>query len=227
MKLLLVEDNKDIAELIFDFFENVGVAMDYASNGIQGLNLASSEDYDCIILDIMLPGLDGLSVCQELREQGNDTPVIMLTARDTNDDTLEGFQHGADDYVIKPFELEVLQARIQAVIRRCSGAGFKKEIVCGSLHIDVQTRAASWDGKPLKLNPTCYAILLLLARSYPNPVQRNDIERHLWGDEPPEEDVLRKHIYHLRKVLDKPFAQELITTIPKVGYALAKPGNES
>lgn len=222
MKLLLVEDNKDIADVIFDYFESAGMTMDYAANGMQGLSLASSENYDCIILDIMLPGIDGLSVCKQLREEGRDTPIIMLTARDTNEDTLMGFQHGADDYVIKPFELEVLEARIRAVLRRTSGTGFKKEVLCGPLRIDVQARQAYRENVLLKLNPTCYSILVLLARQSPNPVAREDIERHLWGDEPPEEDVLRKHIYHLRKVVDKPFASELITTIPKVGYSIGK-----
>lgn len=220
MKILLVEDNKDIAEMIFDYFETAGVMMDYAANGIQGLSLASQENYDCIILDIMLPGMDGLSLCRELRTQQIDTPVIMLTARDTHQDMLSGFKDGADDYVVKPFALEVLEARIQAVTRRTSGTGFKKDIICGPLRIDVQARSAYRNDCPLKLNPSCYTILLLLARQSPNPVSRKELERQLWGDEPPEEDVLRKHIYQLRKIVDKPFEQELITTIPKIGYAI-------
>lgn len=151
----------------------------------------------------------------------------MLTARDTSEDTLLGFQHSADDYVVKPFELEVLKARILDVIRRTSGAGFKKQLVCGPLCIDVQARQAFRDGQLLKLNPSCYAILLLLARQSPNPVARDAIERHLWVDEPPDEDVLHKHIYHLRKVVDKPYYKELINTIPKVGYVLAVNGEYS
>ena len=109
MKLLLIEDNKDIAEVIFEYFEQAGAVLDYAANGNQGLELALHESYDCIITDVMLPGKDGLSICAELREQGVNTPIIMLTARDTREDMLLGFHNGADDYVVKPFELELLE----------------------------------------------------------------------------------------------------------------------
>lgn len=220
MKLLLVEDNKDIADVIFDFFESAGVQMDYAANGIQGASLAETGEYDGIILDLMLPGIDGLTVSKQLRAKGVNTPIIMLTARDTNDDILWGFESGADDYVIKPFELDILYARVKAVIRRTSGIGFNNEIRCQSVRVDVQARKAYRDNTLLKLNPTCFAILLLLARKYPNPVSRGELEQHLWGDDVPDEDILRKHIYHLRSVIDKPFSKDLITNIPKVGYAI-------
>ena len=109
MNILLVEDNRDIAELIFDYFEADGVTLDYAATGKQGLNLALEHDYDCIILDIMLPGIDGLTICQILRETGKNTPIIMLTARDTKEDLLDGLNGGADDYLVKPFALEILE----------------------------------------------------------------------------------------------------------------------
>lgn len=220
MKLLLVEDNKDIAELIFDYFEGNGATLDYAANGNQGLALASQGSYDCIILDIMLPGIDGLSICQMLREQGNNAPIIMLTARDTNEDILHGFHGGADDYVVKPFELEVLEARIAALVRRFGGIGFQKQHQCGPIRIDVQTRQVFRDHTQLRLNPTCYALLLLLVQHHPTPISREQIEYHIWDDDPPDEDVLRKHIYQLRQIVDKPFAQPLIKTLPKVGYVL-------
>lgn len=220
MRILVVEDNRDIAELVFDFFESSDVTLDYAANGLQGYSLASEHTYDCIILDIMLPGMDGLSVSRALRELGINTPIVMLTARDSDDDVLAGFQCGADDYVVKPFELKVLEARILAVVRRMSGEGFKREIVLGSLRIDLLKRQAFREGQLLKLNPTCYSILLFLSRQADHPVTRGELERHIWGEEPPEEDVLRKHIYQLRKIVDKPFKQDLITTIPKVGYRI-------
>lgn len=220
MKLLLVEDNKDIAELIFDYFELAGATLDYAATGTHGATLASEETYDCIILDIMLPGVDGLTICHRLRTEGNNTPIIMLTARDTRNDLLAGFKDGADDYVVKPFELEVLQARINAVVRRSGGIGFQKEFICGPLKIQLNTRKVYRESTLLTLNPTCYSILLLLVKNHPSPTNKRDVERHLWGDDLPDSDILRKHIYQLRKVVDKPFATDLIRTIPKVGYVI-------
>lgn len=220
MKLLLVEDSKDIADVIFEYFERTGATMDYAANGNQGAVLAEKGSYDCIILDIMLPGMDGLSICQHLREQGNNTPIIILTARDTNEDILSGFNDGADDYVVKPFELEVLEARINAIIRRTAGIGFQKEYICGPLRINVNTRQIFRGNTLLRLNPTCYAILQLLTQKHPLHTTREEIERHIWNDEPPDEDVLRKHIYQLRKVVDKPFEQSIIKTLPKIGYVI-------
>lgn len=220
MKLLLVEDNQDIAELIFDYFEGDGVALDYAATGNQGAYLASTECYDCIILDLMLPGVDGMTICRKLREEGNNTPIVILTARDTNEDLLNGLRDGADDYVVKPFELEVLEARIQAVLRRAGGIGFSKQYICGPLKIDVQTRQVYRDDTLLRLNPTCYSILLLLAQNYPSPTSRQEIERHIWQDDPPDEDILRKHMYQLRKVVDKPFEKTIVKTLPKIGYTL-------
>lgn len=223
MKLLLIEDNKDIADVVFEYFETDGHQLDYAANGIQGKTLAATGNYDCIILDVMLPRLDGISVCEQLRCNGVDTPIIMLTARDTHDDVIDGFQSGADDYIVKPFELEILEARIHAVIRRTSGIGFKRELIFGPLRIDVKSRQAYRDNLLIKLNPTCFAILRLLTQRAPDPVSRNELERNIWGDDLPDDDVLRKHIYHLRRMVDKPFSQDLITTIPKIGYALVMP----
>ena len=220
MKILLVEDNKDIAEIIFDHFEASGCVLDYAANGNQGLFLANSGSYDCIILDIMLPGIDGITLCQQLRDEGNNTPIIMLTARDTGTDMLAGFKHGADDYVVKPFDLDILQARIHAVTRRSGGLAFQKHYQCGPLRIDVQAHQVFREQTLLKLNPTCYEILLLLAKKHPQPVSREEIERTLWQDEPPQQDILRKHIYQLRKIVDAPHNRSIIKTLPKVGYAI-------
>lgn len=220
MKILLVEDNRDIADVIFDYFDRPDYILDYAATGTHAEKLTREESYDCIILDIMLPGVDGISLCQQLRKDFINTPVIMLTARDTNEDILQGLNCGADDYVVKPFELEVLEARINAVVRRFDKIGFQKELACGPLKIDVNARRVSRQSCDLRLNPTCYAILLLLAKNSPNPVSREDIERQIWDDDPPEEDVLRKHIYQLRTVVDKPFQQQIIKTFPKIGYAI-------
>lgn len=220
MKLLLIEDNNDIAELIFDYFEQLKYELDYASNGVQGLQLATQHQYDCVILDIMLPGIDGIELCEQLRCDGNNTPIIMLTARDSQQDVLRGFNGGADDYVVKPFELEVLEARIKALFRRSEGIGFQKEIVCGEININLVTRTAFRNSTALKLNPTCYSILLFLAKNHPQPSTKQELERHLWGEELPDQDVLRKHIYQLRTIVDKPFLTKVIKTIPKIGYSI-------
>ncbi len=220
MHILLVEDNREVAEMIFEYLEAENVVLDYAATGTQGLELGLSRSFDCIVLDVMLPGLDGVSVCQQLREAGNNTPIIMLTARDTSQDMLLGLNNGADDYIVKPFELELLLARIQAVVRRSSGAGFKKVLEVGALSIELSTRRVTRSGVELTLNPSCYSILKLLMESYPNITQRHQIEQALWQDELPEQDVLRKHIYQLRSKVDKPFDNEIIVTAPKLGYKL-------
>ncbi len=220
MKLLLIEDAKDVAELIFDYLEQRHFALDYAVSGSQGFLLASENFYDCIILDLMLPRIDGLTVCKQLRENGLNTPIIMLTARDTNEDMLRGFRYGADDYIVKPFDLELLEARINAVVRRTSQDGFKKRLTCGPLTVDLTTRKVTREGIDISLNPSCFSILALLIRKYPAPASREEIASTLWKDELPDDDLLRKHIYQLRKILDKPFDQHIIKTLPKVGYLI-------
>ena len=138
MKLLLIEDHQDIANIIFDFFEIKTYTLDYANNGIQGYELAKQHHYDLIILDVMLPRMDGYMVCQQLRKDGIDTPILMLTARDTREDTLEGFATGADDYLIKPFDLEILEARITALTRRRKGNTAAQILQFGDLFLDLK-----------------------------------------------------------------------------------------
>lgn len=218
MKLLLVEDSKEVAEIIYDYFE--GEQLDYAATGTQGLSLASSNQYDCIILDIMLPGLDGLSVCQQLREQGVLTPIIMLTARDTNQDMLSGLTIGADDYIVKPFDLELLEARIEAVLRRTNRSAFKQSITIGELSLNLTNHQVTRQGKPIQLNPSCFKILKVMMQKHPDIATRDDITNTLWSDDLPDNDVLRKHIYLLRTKVDKGYDFDMIKTIPKVGYKI-------
>jgi DNA-binding response OmpR family regulator len=220
LKILLVEDCQSVAEVIFDYFEDSEIELDYAATGTLGLSLAQSQKFDCIILDIMLPGLDGISLCQQLRAEGNNTPIIMLTARDTNSDMLLGLRQGADDYIVKPFNLELLEARIHSVIRRNSGAGFITQMTCGPITVDVNTHQV-WRGKQeIKLTPICYKILNLLVKKSPSVVSRQEVEYILWADELPDQDILRKHIYQLRNKIDKPFQDNIIETVPKLGYRL-------
>lgn len=219
MKILLVEDSKDIAEVIFDFFELQHHDLDYAMNGIQGLELAKSGYYDVIILDIMLPGFSGLEVCRKLRQEGFDTPILMLTARDTNQDILNGFEEGADDYLVKPFDLNILSARVNALYRRRKGSA-KKEFRFGDLVLDATSYSLKRKDCEFQLNQTLFNLVKLLILRAPDVVTRQEIETEIWGDDLPDSDILRSHIYQLRNKIDKPFKHQYLKTIPKIGYQL-------
>lgn len=222
MKLLLVEDHHDTAGVIFDFFEIKGYTLDYAPDGLQGMTLASQNYYDLIILDVMLPRMDGFTVCKQLREQGVDTPILMLTARDTWQDTLEGFGQGADDYLVKPFVLEVLEARINALLRRRNGTAAASCLSFGQLRLDLNSRLVSRNGSRITLKPALFTLLKLLMLRAPAVVTKDEIISALWGDDEPEGDVMRTHIYQLRALIDKPFSHAYIKTVPTVGYQLVR-----
>ncbi|MGB1237111.1 MAG: response regulator transcription factor [Pseudomonadales bacterium] len=220
MRLLLIEDHRDIAGVIFDYFEALNYQLDYAADGQQGLHLASNNRYDIILLDVMLPRIDGITLCKTLREQAVDTPILMLTARDSREDILQGFGAQADDYVVKPFDLPILHARIEALVRRKNPSAHSKALNIGELQLDLSTHSASRAGRTLNLTPTGFSILSQLAAAAPNTVSKQDLSYQLWGDEPPEGDILRNHIYQLRCELDKPFAQAMLLTVARVGYRL-------
>lgn len=222
MKLLLVEDHRQIADIIFDYFEMKGFAMDYAADGRHGLDLAEKSHYDVIILDIMLPHMDGLTVCRKLREQGIDTPVLMLTARDQNEDILAGYEHGTDGYLVKPFDLKVLEARVKALHRRHIGGMAASKLSYGDLELDLSSHALKRDGMEFNLNKTLFTILKLLLLRAPGVATREELISEVWGDDEPDHDVLRSHIYLLRTQIDKPFDYSYIRTVPKVGYQLVK-----
>jgi DNA-binding response OmpR family regulator len=164
--------------------------------------------------------MDGLTVCNKLREAGNNTPVLMLTALDNREDMLKGFEHGADDYLTKPFDLEILEARMHALVKRYRGQVANTVLSFGSLKIDQKTRQAFREGKLLALNPTTYTILEALCHKAPEILTRQEISEKLWQEKEPNNDVLRSHIYQLRNQLDKPFAQPMLTTLPKIGFRL-------
>lgn len=220
MKLLLIEDTTEVAQVIYDYFEGSNVELDHAANGTLGLQLALTGDFDCIILDVMLPGIDGITLCDLVRAKGVTTPIIMLTARDTNQDMLTGLRTGADDYIVKPFDLELLEARIEAVLRRSKSGFADGQLVCGSLILNNKTYEVTREGKPISLNNSCFSILKCLMENYPNMVTRQTMEEELWPDDPPDDDVLRKHVYQLRTKLDKPFGFDMLKTVPKKGYKL-------
>jgi DNA-binding response OmpR family regulator len=219
--VLIIEDHADIAEMVGAYLEARDYIIDYAADGITGLHLAVTNHYDAIILDIMLPGMDGLDVCEKIRRDArSDVPIIMLTARDTLDDKVNGLDKGADDYLIKPFAIQELEARIRSLIRRHSGE-IKKEIISvGELSIDTSTLKVKRADKELEITPTGFKILSVLMRASPAVVSRRELERQVWGDILPDSDTLRSHLYNLRKVIDKPFDKNLLLTIQGSGFKI-------
>jgi len=225
--ILLIEDHNDIAEMVTAYLENRGFGVDYAADGVTGLHLAVSNSYDAIILDLMLPGMDGIDVCRKLRtEARRDTPVIMLTARDTLDDKITGLETGADDYLIKPFDIQELEARVRSLIRRHKGETAKEIYSIGDLTVDTATLSVKRAGKELNMTPTGLKILTVLMRASPAVVSRREVERQVWGDILPDSDTLRSHLYNLRKVIDKPFDKQLLQTIQGSGYKIVDPDAE-
>lgn len=220
MRVLVIEDNSDLAANIYDFLEAKGHILDAAGDGITGLHLAVVNDYDTIVLDVMLPGMDGLTLCKKLREEANkQTPVLMLTARDTLNDKLAGFEMGADDYLVKPFELQELEARLLALQKRSAGA-LTRKLAVGDLRFDMDKLTVQRQDKTITLTPTGLKILELLMRKSPHVVSRRDIERMLWGDEPPDSDAIRSHMHTLRVAIDHPFDKPLIHTVHGIGFRL-------
>lgn len=220
LSILVVEDETDIAANIGDYLMAQGHEVDFAYSGTQGLELALNSYFDVVVLDIMLPGLDGLQVCQQLRAQSTrHIPIIMLTARDTLDDKLCGFKQGADDYLTKPFALAELLVRIEALSMRHRVAT-DHALEIGELKINRQTQAVERAQKAIPLSNLHYQILLAIAESHPKPLSRSDLMTKVWGAEPPKSDALRSHIYQVRKQLDKPFTYDMLATLHGVGFAL-------
>lgn len=225
MRVLIVEDNPDIVANLYGFLEPLGYALDLARTGSAGFSRAASTEYDAIVLDLSLPDLDGLEVCRRLRRENRvATPILMLTARDTVQDKLTGFEMGADDYLVKPFSLPEIDARLKALVRRSRNEHVNYLRVFGELRVDTSTGEVRRAGQPLILTPTGYKIILALLRSAPCLVTRETLEREVWGDDPPHSDALRTHIHALRQSLDKPFGYPMLITAPGAGYRLVDHG---
>ncbi|MEL0659578.1 response regulator transcription factor [Psychromonas arctica] len=225
LQLLLVEDDIDLATAVIDYFELEKIKCDHAANGLSGFNLIKSNNYDVVILDLNMPKMNGLEVCETLRSQGIAVPILMLTAKDTLDDKLQGFSKGADDYLVKPFAMEELIARVQVLSRRRSGET-KKVSACG-LELDCEQQMITRDSIPLKLSPTSFKILETLILASPNPVSRDKLIRSVWGDQQPDSNSLKVHMFNLRKVVDgnsdntyKPSNQKLVHTLIGHGFVL-------
>jgi DNA-binding response OmpR family regulator len=222
MHLLLIEDHADIAANIAEFFEPRGDVIEHALDGESGLELALANTYDAIVLDLMLPGLDGLTLCRKLRQAGRtQAPVLMLTAKDLLTDKIEGFEAGADDYLVKPFSLAELDVRLKALTRRARVPETTRVLNVADLRFDLDTLEAERGGEPIRLNPTTRRILIVLMQNAHRVVARAELERELWGDQPPQGDFLRAHIHALRTAIDKNFSVKLLHTIHGAGYRLS------
>jgi DNA-binding response OmpR family regulator len=226
-RILIIEDNLDISENIADYLEPKGHVLDFAFDGISGLHLALSGEHDLIILDLMLPGMDGIELCRSLRRTAmRPLPILMLTARDTLEDKLEGFEAGADDYMIKPFALQELEARVKALVRRINE---KPSVILrvADLELNLNLMTLRRGGILIELNRACLKILKTLMQASPNMVSKKDLEFALWGDSPPGSDVLRSYMYLIRRKIDKPFSSQLLQTIHGIGYKLAASDDQS
>ena len=221
LPILVVDDNVDILYNIRDYLVIKGFSVETAVNGADALKRLMSASYSLCVLDIGLPLIDGLSICQQLRRNGNNIPILMLTARDSIDDRVRGLEVGADDYLIKPFALKELAARIEALLRRTYG-NQKDVLQVADLVFNLQTLQVTRAGTSIRLNPTCLAILKELMAKSPAVVSRLRLETVVWNGSPPDSDSLRANLYLLRRAVDKPFDKALIKTHPGRGWSLGE-----
>lgn len=222
MKVLIIEDQRDIAANIWDYLERRGYTVDHAADGMIGLALVMRGDFDAIVLDLGLPRLDGLDLCRRLRASGCETPILMLTARQTLEDKLKGFAEGADDYMVKPFELRELEVRLRALRRRALPAE-KPDLSLGPLRFDAETLVAHREGNRIALTRTQARILELLMRRSPAVVSQKALIDCVWGARGGDAAALHTHLYSLRHLIDKAYAVPLIQTVYGIGYRMVAP----
>lgn len=223
MRILVVEDETLIARALREGLEAEGYAVDVAITGDDGLWHATETAYDAIILDLMLPGMNGFVVCRELRERGITTPVMMLTAKDGEFDQAEGLDTGADDYVTKPFSFVVLLARLRALIRR-GPTERAAVLVAGDLILDPADRTCRRGDQMIELTPREFGLLHYLMHRVGEPVSKRDLIRHVWADEELEANVVQVYVGYLRRKIDDPFDRCAIETVRGHGYRLAADG---
>lgn len=221
MRLLLVEDDDKIASFIQKGFKAEGFAVDRAADGVAGLDLAVTEPYDVVVVDIMLPKMDGLALIGRMRREKVMTPVIILSAKGEIDDRIKGLQTGGDDYLSKPFAFSELLARVQALIRRASGATEPTRLSCGDLTVDMLAREVRRDGNKIDLQPLEYSLLEYLMRNAGRVVSKTMIMEHVWDYHfDPQTNVVEARICRLRDKVDKGFDKKMIHTVRGVGYVL-------
>nr|WP_086939772.1 response regulator transcription factor [Thaumasiovibrio occultus] len=220
MKILVVDDNHNVAETITDYLELEGMTVDCAYHGEAALQLVAQDHFDVIIMDIMMPKLDGINAVKRLREELYcSTPILFLTAKDTLDDKVDAFTAGGDDYLLKPFAMQELCLRIRALANRGPRQDIGK-LQFADILLDISTGKATRADTPLKLSRIQTEILKLLLKRAPATISRQEVTEHLWGDEPPSSDALRSHIYALRTALDKGFTDSRLETVHGQGYRL-------
>ncbi len=221
MRLLIVEDERQIAAFLERGLKEEGYAVDVVYNGNDALDWAVAVEYDGIVLDVMLPGRDGFSVCRELRAQGNQTPILMLTARDTVDDRVSGLDYGADDYLVKPFAFKELVARLRAITRR-QGDAHSVELQVGDLALNTLTHIAQRGGRRIELTAKEYSLLEYLMRNPDRVLSRTQIGEHVWNlDFVSESNVVDVYIRYLRRKIDDGFDHKLIKTMRGSGYLIS------
>ena len=222
MRVLIIEDDLDIAGNLYEFLEGRGNVADLARDGVTGLHLAVSGDFDAIVLDLGLPGVDGLGLCRKLRgEAKQDVPVLILTARDLLDDKLAAFECGADDYLVKPFALREVEARLNALVVRRRGRVVNKRLSYQAIEYDPDKLAVTVDGRSVHLSRKCLRLLEMLIAAPHRVFARAELERELWGDEQPQSDSLRSHMHMLRRALTDTRGHAPIETVHGVCYRFA------
>ncbi len=218
MKILVVEDHIDLITNIFAYLEQKHYVLDAAYDAETALQLCLKHHYDILVIDWMLPKMQGIDLIAQLRTRGIHTPIIMLTAKVALEDKLASFHAGVDDYLTKPFSIQELEARIVALDTLYKGR--QKRIQVCDLIYDLSRDEVTRQGQPIRLHTANKKILAMLMRASPNIVDRQQLAYALWGDDLPEKDLLRTHIYDLRKKIDTGFQTKLLKTIPKIGYQL-------
>lgn len=211
-----------LASSIGEWFELDGHSCDYAADGKAALTLLISADFDVVLLDVKLPHLDGIEVARRLRKSGNTTPILMLTARDAIEDRVTGLDSGADDYVVKPFALAEVAARVRVLSRRRTGE--VQQLTIGSLELFFNEHRVRREDREIEISPIGWRLLETLARSSPDPVDRKSLSFAAWGDEPPEANNLKVQMFKLRQAIDKPFNTSMIKTVKGHGYSLRANG---
>lgn len=225
MRILLIEDNQSLVVNVFEFLEAKGHVLDAAPDGVTGLHLAKQHHFDAVVLDWGLPRMEGIEVLRRLREEvGPEPPVLMLTARGELDDKLAGFQAGANDYLPKPFQMPELEARLLALVNRGRSPKAAAVLCVENLSLDLSTHIATRAGNPIRLYRASRKLLEVLMRASPAIVSRVELEHALWGDSVPDADLLRSHMYELRRAVDGPYSVKLIHTVAREGYRLGAEG---
>lgn len=222
MRILIIEDDASIAANLYDYLAGAGYEPEHTADGVTGLHRAVSEHWNAILLDVTLPGMDGFTLCRKLREEARrDTPVLMLTAKDTLDDKLAGFGHGADDYLVKPFSLKEVGARLAALIKRDRRQVVPGVLRCGDIMLDPEAWSVERAGRPIKLPRKCLQLLHMLMSSPGRVLRRTECEIAVWGDPLPDSDTLRSHMHTLRRALTAEGEADPIETVHGIGYRMA------